>query len=186
MFCLWLYCVSCIYTSPSAILIILVAVVLKKNFHMSISNFIVQSVVSDCLQPYGLQARLPCPSSPRACLNSCPLSWWCHLSYPLSPPSPPTLNLPNIRVFPMSQFFASGGQSIGTSASVSFLPMAIQGWSPCCQGTLNTTVWKHQFFGAQPSLWSNSHVHRWLQESHSFDYTDLCWQSDVSTFQYTV
>ena len=79
--------------------------------------------------------------------------------------------------FPMSQFFASGGQSIGVSASTSVLPMNIQDWFPLGLTGLisllskglsrvfsNTTVQKHQFFGVQLSLWSNSHIHTWLQE----------------------
>ena len=82
--------------------------------------------------------------------------------------------------FPMSWLFASGGQSIGTSASVSVLPMNIQDWFPLGFTGLillskrlwrvfsSTTVWKHQFYGAQPSLWSNSHIRTWLLEKHSF------------------
>ena len=84
---------------------------------------------------------------------------------------------PSIRVFPMSQLFTSHGQSIGVSASASVLPMNIQDWFP-----LGWTSWisllskglsrlfsnnigqKHQFFGSQPSLWSNSHIHTWLLE----------------------
>ena len=79
--------------------------------------------------------------------------------------------------FPVSQFFTSGGQSIGVSASASVLPVNIQDWFPLgwtCWISLqsrglsrdfsNTTVWKHQFFSVQPSLWSNSHVHTWLLE----------------------
>ena len=79
--------------------------------------------------------------------------------------------------FPMSQFFASGGQSIGVTTSASVLPMNIQGWFPLgltswislqSKGISrifsNTTVQKHQFFGAQLSLWSNSHIHTWLLE----------------------
>ena len=86
-------------------------------------------VVSDSLWPHGLQhARLPCPSlSPRACWNSCSLSSLCYLtisSFPLP------LILTSIRSFPMSQLFASGGQSIGASASASVLPMNIRGWFP--------------------------------------------------------
>ena len=46
----------------------------------------------------------------------------------------------------------------------------------------STTVWKHQFFSTQPSLWSNSHIHTWLLKYHSFNYSDLCWQSDISAF----
>ena len=84
---------------------------------------------------------------------------------------------PSIRVFPMSQLLASGGQSIGASASVSVLPGNIQDWFPLELTSLislqskglsrvfsNTTVQKHQFFSAQPSLWSNSHIHTWLQK----------------------
>ena len=79
--------------------------------------------------------------------------------------------------FPMSHLFISGSQTIGTSASASGLPMNIQGWFPLgLIGLISllskrlskvfsgTTVQKHQFFGAQPSLWSNSHIHTWLLE----------------------
>ena len=82
---------------------------------------------------------------------------------------------PSIRVFPMSWLFASGGQSIGASASV--LPMSIQDWFPLgligllsllskgLSGVFSsTTIWKHQFFGTQPSLWSTSHIRTWLLE----------------------
>ena len=87
-----------------------------------------RSVMSNSLQPHGLQhTRLPCPSlSPRVCSNSCPLSRWCHPTISSSaalffcPQS-----FPESRSFPMSQLFASGGQSIG--ASVSILPMNVQG-----------------------------------------------------------
>ena len=96
--------------------------------------------------------------------------------------------------FPMSQFFASGGQSTGASTS-SVLPMNIQDWfSLQLTGLIflqsrglsrvfsHTTVQKHQFFGVQPSLWSNSHNLHNYWESYSFDYMDLCWQSNVSAF----
>ena len=88
------------------------------------------SVMADSLWPHGLQhVRLPCPSlSPRVCSNSCPLNCWCTptVSSSVTPfSSAPTL--PNIRVFPESRLFPSGAQSIG--ASVSVLPMNIQGWS---------------------------------------------------------
>ena len=78
---------------------------------------------------------------------------------------------PSIRYFLMSQLFTSGGQSIGASASV--LPMSIQGWFPLgltglfslqSKGLLSTTIWKHQFFSAQPFLWSNSHMRTLLLE----------------------
>ena len=99
-------------------------------------------------------------------------------SYPLSSPSPPALNLSQHQgFFPMSWLSSSGGQSIGVSASASVLPMNIQGWFPLGLTDLisflskglwrifsSTTVWKHQFFGTQPSLWSNSHMHTWLLE----------------------
>ena len=85
--------------------------------------------------------------------------------------------LPSIRSFPMSQFFTSGGQSIGVSASASVLPMNIQDWFPLgWTGCIflqskglsrvfsSPTVQKHQFFGTQLSLWSNFHIHTWLLE----------------------
>ena len=95
--------------------------------------------------------------------------------------------------FQMSQPFASGGESIGVSASTSVLPMNIQDWSPLgwtgwislqskglSRVFSNTTVQKHQFFDIQPSLWSISQIHTWPLENDSFDYMDLCWQSDIS------
>ena len=92
------------------------------------------SSVQCSLQPHGLQhARLPCPSStPRAYSNSCPSSWWCHptISSSVVPFSSCLQFFPASGSFPMSRFFASGGQSIGVSASVSVLPMDIQDWLP--------------------------------------------------------
>ena len=96
-------------------------------------------------------------------------------------PSHPLLLLPSnirsIRVFSNESFFTSGGQSIGVSASASVLPMNIQGWFPLgltgeislqskrlSRVSSSTTVWKHQFFGAQPSIWSSSHIHTGLLE----------------------
>ena len=91
--------------------------------------------MSDSLWPHGLQhARLPCPSTtPRACSNSCPLSWWYHptISSSVVPFSSCLQSFPVSEFFPMSQFFTSGGQSIQASASASVLPMNIQDWSPC-------------------------------------------------------
>ena len=99
--------------------------------------------------------------------------------HPLSSPSPPACpqSLPASESFPMSQLFAGGGQSIGVSASASVLPMNTQNWSPLrwtgwtslqskglSRVFSSTTVWKHQFCGAQPSLWSNSQIHTWLPE----------------------
>ena len=90
------------------------------------------SVMSDSLWPRGLQhTRSLCPlPTPRACSNSCPLSQWCHptISSSISPLSSCPQSFPASGSFPMNQFFASGGQSIGVSASV--LPMNIQSWFP--------------------------------------------------------
>ena len=99
----------------------------------------------------------------------------------------------------MSQFLASGGQSIGALASASVLPMNIQDWFPLgFTGWISlqskgfsrvfskTTVQKHQFFGAQLSLWSNSHIHTWLLEKPWLWLERLCQQNNVSAFQYAV
>ena len=109
-------------------------------------------------------------------------------SHPVIPFSSCLQSFPASGSFPTSEFFPSGGQSIGASASASVLPMNIQDWSPLgWTGWISlqskgfsrvfsrTTVQKHQFFEAQPSLWSNSHVCTWLLEkNHSFDYTLQC------------
>ena len=92
-----------------------------------------RSVMSDSLGPHGLQhARLPCPSqTPRACSNSCPLSQWCHPTISSVIPFSSCLqSFPASGSFPMSQFFTSGGQSIGISGSASVLQMNIQDWFP--------------------------------------------------------
>ena len=123
-------------------------------------------------------ARPPCPSpTPRTYSHSCPLSQWCHptISSSVAPFPFCFQSFPVPGSFPMSQFFASGGQSIGVSVSV--LPMNIQNWSPLGWTGLislkskglsrvfsHTTVQKHQFFGTQLSLWSNSHIYIWLLE----------------------
>ena len=131
----------------------------------------------DILQPHELQhARLSCPlPSPGACSNSCPSSWWCHptISSSVIPFSSCPQSFPASGSFPMTWLLASCCQSIGASASV--LPMNIQSWfllgltgliSLQLKGGLsrvfsNTTIWKHQFFGVQSSLWSNSHMTIW-------------------------
>ena len=127
------------------------------------------SVMSDSLWPKGLQhTSLPCPSrTPRAYSNSCPLSWSCHptISSSAIPFSSCLQSFPASGSFPMSHFFASGGQSIGVSASTSVLPMNIQDWfslgltgwiSLLSKGLSrifsNTAVQKHQFFCTQLSL----------------------------------
>ena len=149
----------------------------------------------DSLRPHGLQlARPPCPSpSPGVFSNSCPLSQWCHPTILSSVLHFCLESFPASGSFLMSQLFASGGQSIGALASASVLPVNIQSWFPLGLTGLislwfkglsrvfpNTTVQKHQFFGTQLSLWSDSHVHYW--KNHSFDYIDLCQPSDVSAF----
>ena len=135
------------------------------------------SVLSHSLGPHGLQqVRLPCPSpTPKACSNSCPLSWWCHptISSSAVPFSSCLQSFPASGSFPVSQFFTSGGQSIGASALASVFPMKIQDWFPLrwtgwlslqskglSKAFTNTTVQKHW----KLSLWSNSHIHTWLLE----------------------
>ena len=139
------------------------------------------SVVSDSLQPHESQhARPPCPSpTPRAYTNSCPSNQWCHpaISSSVIPVSSCSQSLPASGSFPVSQFFASGGQSIGVLASASVLPMNTQDLSPSgwtgwislqskglSRVFSNTTVQKHQFFSTQLSSWSNSHIYMWLLE----------------------
>ena len=131
------------------------------------------SVMSNSLWPHGLQhARLPCPSpTPGIYSNSCLLSQWCHptISSSVIPFSSCLQSFPASGSFPMCQLFTSGGQSIGVSASASVLPMNIQDWFPSewtgwislqskglSRVFSNTTVQKHQFFGAQLSSQSNS------------------------------
>ena len=98
------------------------------------------SVVSDSLRPYGLpHARLPCPlPTPGTYSNSCPLSWWCHpaISSTLFPFSSSLQSFPASGSFQMSQFYTSGSQSIGVSASASVFPVNIQDWFPS-----EWTVW---------------------------------------------
>ena len=133
--------------------------------------------VSNSLWPHGLQhARPLCPSSsPRVCPSSCSLHPWylpavsssdalffCPQSFPAS------------ETFPLSHLFASDDQNTEASASASVLPVNIQGWSPLrLTGLISllfkglsgffsgTTVWRHQFFGILPSLWSSSHNRTW-------------------------
>ena len=144
------------------------------------------SVVSDCLRPYESQhARPPCPSpTPGVHSDSHPLSQWCHtaISSSVIPFSSCPQSLPASESFPMSQLFTWGGQSTGVWALASFLPKKSQGWSPSewigwialqskglSRVFSNTTVQKHQFFGAQLSSQSNSHIHTWHWKNHSLD-----------------
>ena len=139
------------------------------------------SVVSDSLWPHEPQhARTPCPSpTPGVHPNPCPLSRWCHLTISFSAIlfSSCLQSFPGSGSFQMSQLFASGGQSTGVSASTSVLPMNIQDWvllgwtgwislqfKGLSRVFSNTTVQKHQFFSAQLSSQSNSHIHTWPLE----------------------
>ena len=138
-----------------------------------------RSVVSNSLWPHGLQhARPPWPPpSLGACSNSCPSSWWCHptISSSVVPFFSCLQSFPASGSFQMSQFFTSGGQSIGVLVSASVLPMNIQDWFPLgwtgwislqsnrlSKVFFHTTVQKHQFFSAQLSLQPNTHIHTWL------------------------
>ena len=165
----------------------------------TLSVRISHSVMSDSLWPHGLQhARLPCPSpTPRAYSHPCSLSRWCHptISSSVVPFSSHLESFPASESFQMSQFFASGGQSIGVSASTSVLPMNIQDWFPLgwtgwiplqskglsrvfsnttVQG-INSSALSFLYSPTLPSI----HDH-W--KNHSFDYMDVCWQSNVSAF----
>ena len=168
------------------------------------------SVMSDSLQPHGLQHnRPPCPSpTPGVYPGSCPLSRWCHPTISSSgvPFSSCLQSFPTTGSFPVSQFFTSGGQNIGASASASVLPMNIQDWFLrmdwfdflAVQGALKSLLQhhnsKHQFFCTQPSLWSNSHIHTWLLDValtvaltirtilQLWHILTICQQSDVSAF----
>ena len=141
---------------------------------------VAKSCLTLCKQPHGLQhARFPCLSlSPGVCSNSCPLSWWCYLTISSSAALFFCLqSFPESKSFPVSWLFTSGSQSIRASALASVLPVNMQGWFPLGLTGLislqskglsrvfsSATVWKHQFFGAKPPLWSNSHICTWLLE----------------------
>ena len=157
------------------------------------------SLVSDSLQPHGLQqASLPCPSlAPRACANSCPLSRWCHptISSSVTPFSSCPQSFPASGSFPKSQLFSSGGQSTGDSASASVLPMNIQGGFPLGSTNLISLLLRDsqksspapQFEGVDSlvlsllygSALTSTHDY-W--KHHSFDYMDICRQSDALFF----
>ena len=141
------------------------------------------SVTQLCLilcDPMDCSTPDSCPSpTPGVHSNSCSLSWWCHptMSSSVVPFSSCLQSFPASESFQMSQLFASGGQSIGVSASTSVLPMNTQDWSPLkwtgwislqskglSRVFFSTTVQKHQFFSTQLSSQSNSHIHTWPQE----------------------
>jgi len=149
---------------------------------MSISSVqFSRSVESDPLWPHESQhVRLPYPSpSPGVHSDSCPSSQWCHpgISSSVVPFSSCPQSLPASESFPMSQHFTWGGQSTEVWALASLLPKKSQGWSPSewtgwislqskglSRVFSNTTVQNHQFFSAQLSSQSNSHIHTWPQE----------------------
>ena len=131
------------------------------------------SVMSDSLQPHGPQhSRPPCPSpTPGVHPNPCPLSWWCHPTILSSviPFSSCPQSFPASGSFLMIRLFPSAGKSTEVLSLTPVLPMSIHNWSPLevtgwislqskglSQVFSKTTVQKHQFFGAQLSLWSNS------------------------------
>ena len=142
--------------------------------------------MSSSLRPHELQhARPPCPSpTPGAHSNSCPSSWWCHpaISSSVIPFSSCPQSLQASESFPMGQLFTWGSQSTGVSALESFLPKNTQDWSPLewtgwislqskglSRVFSNTTVQRHQFFGAQLSSQSNSSIHTWPLEKPWLD-----------------
>ena len=138
------------------------------------------SVMSSSLWPHGLQyTGLPCPSrTPGTYSDSCLLSRWCHPT--ISSSDAPFSSCPQSflasRSFPVSRLFTWGGQRMGASASAPVLTMNIQGWFPLgltgwisllskeLSRVFSSTIGRHQFFGAQPFLWSSSHTCTWLME----------------------
>ena len=166
------------------------------SFHSMIARFFLSFSFSesDSLWCHGLQhPRLPCPSqSPGVCLNSCLLSQWGHQTISSSViPFSCSQSFPASESFPMNWLFTSSGQSIGASTSASVLPVNIQGWFPLgLTGPLPSK--RHcspepQFKSISSSALSPLYgptltsTHDYL-ENHSFDYMDICWQSDVSVW----
>ena len=159
--------------------------------------------MSNSLRPHGLQhIRPPCPSpSPRVCPSSCSLHQWCHTVISSSDAlfTYCTQSFPASGTFPMSQLFESDDQNIGASASAWVLTMSIQGWFPLRLAGLisllskglsgifsSTTVWRHQFFGALPSLQFSSHNRTWpLERPLLWPYEPLAAEY-VSAFQHAV
>ena len=157
------------------------------------------SVMSDSFKPHGLQhPRLPCPSlSPGACSNSCPSSQWCHpnISSSVISFSSCLQSLPASVSFLMSWIFASGCQSFGVLASASVLPMNIQDSFPL-DGLVGSPRSPRDSQESSPAAQFKSinslalsllygrtltSIHDYWK-NHSFNYSDLCWQSDVSAF----
>ena len=187
----------------SRILVITTVIVFRpfiKIISQILFNQFSHSVVSDSLQPHGLQhSRPPCPSpTSRVYLNACLLSRWCHptISSSIIHFSSHFQSFPTSGSFQMNQFFASGGQSIGVSASTSVLLMNIQDWFPLgwtgwislqskglSRVFSNITVQKHQSLQRSAFfMFQLSHPYGTTGKSHSFDYMGLCQLSDVSAF----
>ena len=164
-----------------------------------IPSLVVKLLSHVWLWPHGLQhARPPCPSpAPGVYPNSCPLSRWCHpaISSSVVPFSSCLQSFPASGSFLMSRLFTSGGLSIGASASASVLPMNVQDW--CSLGWTglilllpkrlsrvysSNIVQKHQFFGPQPCLWSNSTSIHDCWKNRSFACMDLCPLYVLSTY----
>ena len=167
----------------SSHLVVQTAIIIQNNFSQFNSSLYPlptssSSENAESILPPSSHARTPCPSpTPGVYPNSCPLSRWCYLTISSSviPFSSCLQSFPTSGSFPVSHFFASGEENIW--ASVSAHPKNIQGWSPLGWTGLsslqskglsrvfsNTTVKRHQFFSAQPSSWSNYHIHTWLLE----------------------
>ena len=174
---------------------------LKHRWEVSSVQFS-HSVMSNSLQPLTAAAILHCPSpTPRAYSNSCPSSQWCHptISSSVIPFSSCLQSFPASGSFQMSQFFESGGPSIGVSALASVLPMNIQDWFPlgltglislqskASQESCPTPQFKSINSSVLSPLYSPNltSIHAYWK-NHSFDYIELCWQSNVSAFQYAV
>ena len=154
--------------------------VFQRLSHVFSSVQFSQSVVSNSLWPHRLKhSRLPCLSPARgAWSNSYPSRWWCHPTISSFVVHFCLQSVPASGSFPRkSQFFASGGKSIGVSALALVLSKNIQDWSPLGLTGLmslqykglprvfsNTSVQKYQFFSAQVALYFNSHIHTWLLE----------------------
>ena len=153
----------------------------QKYAKFSVSVQFSHSVMSNSLRPHEPQhARFPCPSPTAGVYpDPCPLSRWCHptISSSVVPFSSCPQSFPASGSCPVSQLFASGGQSVGVSTLASVFPVNTQDWSPLgwtgwislqskglSRVFSNTTVQKHQFFGAQLSSPSNSHILTWLLE----------------------
>ena len=160
------------------------------------------SVVSNSLWCHELQHTRPlCPTpTPRVHPHSCPSSRWCYpASSSVNPFSSYPQSLPASEFFPMSQLFSWGGQRTGVSALASFLPKKSQGWSPSewtgwifmqskglSRVFSNTTVQTHQFFGAEPSSQSNSHIHTWLLEKPKWSLSISNFLEEISSLSHSI